>query len=76
LLLVSSGIRIGAVPVPFFKLRNLQDTKVILYENTNEQDFTFIRPECKKAVDFYLDMRSRYGEKLNDESVLIRAVRR
>jgi integrase/recombinase XerD len=29
-------------------------------------------PECKQAIDSYLDMRSRYGEKINDDSFLIR----
>lgn len=70
LLLASTGIRIGAVP--FIKLGNLQDMKLTVYETSNEQYFTFITPECKKAVDFYLDMRSRYGEKLDDNSYLIR----
>jgi integrase len=69
LLLASSGIRIGAVPL--IKLRNLQDTKLTVYENSKEVYFTFIIPECKQAIDSYLDMRSRYGEKLNDDSFLI-----
>ena len=70
LLLASSGIRIGAIPS--IKLRNLQDSKITIYESANEEYFTFITPECKKAIDFYLDFRSRYGEKLNDNSYLIR----
>jgi len=70
LLMASSGIRIGAVP--FIKLRHLQDMKLTIYENSNEEYVTFITPECKKSIDFYLDMRSRYGETLNDNSYLIR----
>jgi integrase len=70
LLLASSGIRKGGIPL--LKLRHLQDTKLVIYENTNEEYFTFITPECKQAIDSYLDMRSRYGEKLNDDSFLIR----
>lgn len=69
LLLASSGIRIGAVPL--IKLRHLQDSKLTVYENSKEVYFTFITPECKQAIDSYLDMRSRYGEKLNDDSFLI-----
>jgi hypothetical protein len=46
--------------------------KLTVYENTKEEYFTFITPECKKAIDFYLDMRSRYGEKLTDNSYLLR----
>ena len=34
--------------------------------------FTFITQECKKAIDCYLNMRERYGEKLTDNSILIR----
>jgi len=70
LLLASSGIRVGAIPS--IKLHNIQDSKVTVYESTNEEYFTFVTPECKKAIDFYLDFRSRYGEKLNDNSYLIR----
>lgn len=70
LLLASSGMRIGAIP--FIRLRNLQDAKITVYESANEEYFTFITPECKKAIDFYLDFRSRYGEKLNDNSYLLR----
>jgi site-specific recombinase XerD len=70
LVLASSGIRIGALPI--LRLRNIQDSKLIVYEKDVEEYFTFITPECKNAIDFYLDMRSRYGEKLNDNSYLIR----
>jgi integrase len=70
LLLSSTGMRIGAIPS--LRIRNLQDNKIIVYENDKEEYFSFITPECKQAIDSYLDMRSRYGEKLNDESFLIR----
>jgi integrase len=70
LLLASSGVRKGAVPS--LKLRNLQGVKLVVYEGANEEYFTFITPECKQAIDSYIEMRSRYGEKLNDDSFLIR----
>jgi integrase len=70
LLLSSSGIRIGAIPS--LRLRSLDDMKLLVYENDSEEYLTFITPECKKAIDSYLDMRSRYGEKLTDDSYLIR----
>lgn len=70
LILGSSGIRVGALP--FLKLGNLENHKLTIYENFSEEYLTFITTECKKAVDVYLDMRSRYGEKLTDESILIR----
>jgi integrase len=80
LLLASSGMRVGAVPN--LRLRNLEKVtiqvsgvtiyKITVYENDNEEYFTFTPPECVKAIDDYLDMRSRYGEKLNPNSYLIR----
>jgi integrase len=70
LLLGSSGLRIGAIPN--LLVNNLQVMKLIVYENDSEEYQTFITPECKKAIDSYLDMRSRYSEKLTDDSYLIR----
>jgi site-specific recombinase XerD len=81
LLLTSSGMRVGAVPL--LRLRNLTKVnllnnngqpiyKITVYENDNEEYFTFTTPECVKAIDDYLDMRSRYGEKFNPNSYLIR----
>jgi len=70
LLLASSGIRLGAIPT--IRLHDLEDNKLCVYENTREEYITFITPECKKAIDFHLDMRARYGEKLTDNSYLIR----
>jgi integrase len=81
LLLASSGCRIGSLSV--LKLGNLvvdvvdvdqqdMNMKLTIYENAQQEYFSFITPECKKAVDAYLDMRSRYGEKLSDSSPLIR----
>ena len=84
LLLASSGMRIGAVPL--LKIRNLEKVniaychgydqhiyKIIVYENEQEEYCSYCTPECTKALDAYLDMRSRYGEKLNRDSFLIRA---
>jgi len=70
LLMASSGCRIGAIPN--IRLRNLHDRKVTIYENDREEYFTFITPECKKAIDSYLNMRSRHHESLNGDSYLIR----
>lgn len=71
LLLSSSGIRAGAIPT--LVLGNLQDSKLIVYQGSKEEYFTFITLEAKKAIDSYLDMRARYGEVLdNKKSPLIR----
>jgi hypothetical protein len=37
-----------------------------------KNDTTFITPECSKAIDDYLSMRLRYGEKIDHDSFLIR----
>jgi integrase len=70
LLLACTGMRIGAIPP--LKIRNVDDVKITVYENDKEEYLTFITPECKNAIDSYIDMRSRYGEKVNDNSFLIR----
>lgn len=70
LILASTGIRVGALP--FIKLRNLKDNKLTVYERLGEEYLTFTTPECQKAVNDYLDMRSRCGEILTGESLLIR----
>ncbi len=70
LILASSGCRVGAVP--FIRLRNLKDNRLTIYETFGEEYLTFITSECEQAIANYLDMRSRYGEKLDDNSYLIR----
>lgn len=46
--------------------------KITVYENEEEEYTTYCTPESVKAIDDYLGMRSRYGEKLNPDSFLIR----
>jgi len=70
LLMASSGIRVGALPL--LTLRNLEGEKLTVYENDREEYFTFITRECQKAIDTYLQVRYRCGEKLNKNSFLIR----
>lgn len=70
LLMVSGGIRQGAIPS--LRLRHLVDRKLTVYENDPEEHFTFITPECRNAIDLYLDMRKRYGEVLTPQSFLVR----
>jgi hypothetical protein len=50
----------------------LKDSKLTVYEDIKEEYLTFITPEAKKAIDAYLDMRLRYGEKLTDNTYFIR----
>jgi len=72
LLLASTGIRIGALSN--LRVGNLDsgNNKLVVYENDKEEYYTFVTPECKQAIDSYLDMRSRYGEKIEDDCYLIR----
>lgn len=79
LLLASTGMRIGAIPG--LRLRNIEKVstdsglaiyKVTVYEGFNQEYTTFCTPECSTAIDNYLKMRERYGEKLNTNSFLIR----
>jgi len=76
LLLVSSGCRIGSIPG--LHVRDLERKenenlyKVTIYENDVEEYFTFTTPEAADALDQYLDMRKRFGEKINPDSPLIR----
>jgi integrase len=74
LLLVSSGSRIGSITS--LHVRDLEKVgdayKVTIYENQEEEYFTFTTPECARAIDAYLDMRKRYGETIGPDSILIR----
>lgn len=76
LLLSSTGIRIGAIPsLAISHLQKIEEYnlyKVIIYEGTKEEYFTFCTPEAAAAIDTYLDYRQRAGEKLADNAPLIR----
>jgi integrase len=74
LLLASSGMRIGAIPL--LRVGHLEDKgdiyKITVYENTNSEYFTFCTPECKRAIQSYFEIRKRHGEIINDKSPVIR----
>jgi integrase len=79
LLLASTGMRIRAIPG--LRLRNIEKVeidaatsiyKIMVYEGFKEEYITFTTPECTVAIDSYLKMRERYGEKLNTNSFVIR----
>jgi integrase len=80
LLLASTGMRIGAIPG--LRLRNIEKVeseysdngiyKVTVYEGFKEEYITFTTPECTIASDNYLKFREDYGEKLTQDSFLIR----
>jgi integrase len=67
LLLSSTGCRIGALPS--LTLGNLTKIdfgmyKIVIYENTNNEYYTFVTPEAGLAIDDYLLYRQRSGEKI------------
>lgn len=77
LLMCSSGIRVGAIPT--LKLRNLEKIekyniyKITVYENEVEEYITYCTPECRIAIDSYLEYRRRHGEHpIKEDSPLIR----
>jgi integrase len=77
LLMASTGCRIGALP----DLR-VRDLTLVPEHNlyrihvyaTSKQDsyFTYCTPECRAAIDSYLDYRRRLGETITDKSPVIR----
>jgi integrase len=74
LLMASSGVRIGSLPL--LKIRNLEKLdsiyKITVYEGSNEQYYSFCTPECAYFIDQYLDYRTKNGEKLHKDSFLFR----
>ncbi len=74
LLLASTGMRIGAVPsIKVKNLEKLNDVyKITVYDGFRQEYLTFCTPECARAIDSYLQTRSRYGEKITQDSFLIR----
>jgi integrase len=72
LLMASSGMRIGAIPDLKLKHLSGNNNKITVYENTNEEYYTFCTPECSMIIQQYLDYRARSGEKLTPDAPLIR----
>ena len=75
----STGIRRSALID--LKLKHLEKVetsqgiklyKFRIYENTKEEYTTFCTPECANAIDQYIDKRKSDGEKITQESFLIR----
>lgn len=75
LLMCSTGMRMGALPD--IKLSHLQEYKgvykIVVYANSpKHRYYTFCTPECKKAIDNYLEYRRRFGDPLHEKAPLIR----
>jgi integrase len=72
----STGIRKGAIIdlklKHLEKLPNSKLYKFTIYENTKEEYITFCTPECASLIDQYIEKRQGAGEKITQDSYLIR----
>ena len=73
LILCSTGIRIGALPILRLKhLKKIEDKgfyKFTIYANSPEHRYeTYCTPECAQVIDSYLQYRERFGEKITADS--------
>jgi integrase len=83
LIMVSSGIRIGAWNYlqwkhvePIYEQRNestiLISAKITVYAGTPDKYYSFITPEAYQALKDWMDYRTLHGEKVTPESWLMR----
>lgn len=82
LIMVSSGIRIGAWEnlklkhiTPLYSPKNdkvVIAAKLAVYEGRPKPYFTFVTPEAYQAVQDYVDFRKLHGEKITPESWVLR----
>ena len=78
LCMASSGPRVGAIPL--VRIKDLEPIdkyniyKITYYPHSKKSRyFSFCTPECRKAIDDYLEYRKRWGEKLIEDSPLFRS---
>jgi integrase len=76
LLMASTGMRLGAIPPLQIKdLTPIDDLclfQIEVYKKYKERYITYCTPECKKAIDNYLDYRKRCGERIQANTPLFR----
>lgn len=76
LLMASAGLRVGAVP--HLRMRDLESNdkyqiyKINAYAKSRQKYFSFVTPECRKAIDDYLSFRKRWGERITDDTLVFR----
>ena len=70
----STGIRKGAlIEIRLRHLRRIDNIyQFTIYEKTKDEYITFCTPECASLIDSYIEQRKQVGEKITDESCLIR----
>ena len=76
LLFASTGIRIGGIPdlrlEHLTKIEKYSLYQITVYQGYSEEYITFCTPECRNAIDNYLNYRERCGEDLTPKSPLFR----
>jgi integrase len=76
LLFASTGIRIGGIPdlrlEHLTKIEKYSLYQITVYQGHSEEYITFCTPECRNAIDNYLNYRERCGEDLTPKSPLFR----
>ena len=79
LIMLSGGIRVGSWDdlkwghvQPIFRENNLVAASLKIYPGDVEEYFTFITPEAYRKLEEYVKMRSRFGEKIDGSSPVIR----
>jgi integrase len=77
LLMCSSGVRVGSIPI--MRIKDLEPIdkyniyKINVYPRSKKSSyFTFCTPECRHAIESYLEYRRRFGERITDESPVFR----
>jgi site-specific recombinase XerD len=77
LLMSSSAPRVGALPL--IRMKDLEPIdrygiyKITYYPLSRKfRYFSFCTPECRKAIDNYLDHRRRWGERITEDAPLFR----
>lgn len=64
--MASTGLRVASIPS--IKIKHLERIdkyylyKITVYENSNEEYYTFCTPECASFIDEYLYYRQRNGK--------------
>ena len=77
LLMASSGLRVGAVPLLRIKdlgpIDKYSIYKISVYTKSKKSRyFSYCSAECRKEIDSYLEWRKRWGERLQDDSPVFR----
>lgn len=82
LTMISSGIRLGAFDYLRWKhIKPIRDNNgtviaasLLVYATDQEQYSTFITPEAYEALESWMNYRKEHGEKITDESWVIRDI--